>query len=868
MAAQTTVTAKILADVSDFSKGMKRAGASLQKFSSAATKAGRDITTSISAPLILLGREALKVASSFDLAQRKIQGIRGADAPIKKLVSTARELGASTIFTAEEVSNLQLSLAKLGKSDNEILALQGSILKLAQAMDMDLAEAGELVVKNQNRFRDSLKAVGTDLEQASFITNVFTKATQSSLLTSESLATALNYSGSEAAAYGLTLTDTAAILGLLADNGFEASRGGTTFRRILGQLAKDGLSAEQAIAALFSSTKGYAAELEQFGLRGAGGRKVLADLLPQFQELKEALENSEGTVDKFAAAMDESLFAVFKRLISALSDFAIELEELFGKQLKDFINGVTDFVRGLSEMDSQVKRNIAITLAFFAALGPLLLIIGGLTSAAGFFVSAIAGLGFKVLRVRVFFRQLAMELGFVASSFGAQTSAAIASKVATNAAGVAAVKTTTRFKLFSKALRASAIIFALEGILALIDKINRALNVDEEMAVASAKDATLQLEVKAEVKALDDLDMTEIEKRVREGAAKLTLDFRDGITPVPVDKIAERLVPIGVAEAIQKRADEIINSGVNLFGGDPFTIAINQYFAALAKKKKEEEIQKKIDEGSISNISKLVDEYSDLKNQLIDLKKAGLRGEDVDFNALDELESKYEEIGKKLKALGVSGAEAADDLLRIPESLDRLDSAGKKVSDTIEILTDEERTKRMDAAFAGMIDPMRGLKTGANEAHEAIQEIVDQLEEGELLANIQEVEGVVFSIGDLFSKAFETALKGTESLGKAIKTTLIDAIKSLIAKLAGLAVAWGLVALLATIATGGSNLQMAAQNIKSAGFGNFVLQGMGIGSFNTKSGGENNLRVEGVLSGSDVVLGSRRGATALDRIYG
>lgn len=871
MATGTTVTAKILADVTNFSTGMKKASTSLSKFSAAATRAGRDITTSISAPLILLGREAVRVGTSFDLAQRKIQGIRGAEKPIAKLVKTARELGASTIFTAEEVSALQLSLAKLGKTDNEILALQGSILKLAQAMDIDLAEAGELVVKNQNRFRDSLQDLGGDLEQATFITNVFAKATQSSLLTAETLGVALNYSASEAAAYGISLSETVAILGLLADQGFEASRGGTSFRRILGQLAKDGLNAEQALAALFDSTKGYAAELEQFGLRGAGARKSLADLLPLFDELKNKLNNSEGTVDKFADALDESLLASFRRLQSALADFAIELEEQFGDNIKEIVESLTRFVRSLSEMDTQTKRTIGLTLAFLAALGPLLLIIGGLTSGIALAGRVVAGLGFKFLRARVVMRQLGAELGFVASSFNAQVFAARASAIATGKAGAAAVKTSARFATLGKALRFTGYAIAIEGILTLIDKVNRALGEGDRLAEASLKDAALQLEVDAEIKSLDELDFSEIERRVRAGAAQLTLDFMDGISPVPVDEIANRLVPVGVAEAIEKRAQEIIASGVNLFGEDPFTIAINQYFAAIAAKRKEDLKQQKIDDGTITNIDKLITEYTELKNKILELKSAAVSGKDVDFEYVEDLEKRFGDVGEQISQLGLKGVESFDKLRKNAplEPLKRLNSEGEKVSGTLETMTDDEAAKRLAVAFAGVSDVMPELQTGANAASESIDKLIEKVTQEELLANVREIEALAVSIGGIFENAFKSALDGTESLSKAIRNNLVDAIKSLIAKLAALAVAWGIVALLATIATGGSNLGKAAGAIKAAGFGNFLMEGMGLSSFSTKSTQQGGgLKVQGILSGSDISLSTKRGVTANDRIYG
>jgi len=888
--AETTVTAKILADVTGFATGMRKATDSLSKFSSVATRAGRDISTSISAPLILLGREALKIATSFDLAQRKIQGIRGADAPIEKLSKTARALGASTIFTAEEVSNLQLSLAKLGKSDAEILGLQGAVLKLAQAMDMDLAAAGELVIKNQNRFKESLSELGGTLEQSEQIANVFTKATQESALTAETLGTALNYAGAEASSYGLSIEQTVALLALLSERGYEASRGGTALRRVLSLLAKEGLSANEAIEELFAGTSSFEEALKRFGIRGAGAASSLGGLRDEFDQLVKKLEESQGTTDKFADALDESLFATLKRLASALADFAIEIENLFGQGFKDFINSITELVRGLSALDNQTKRNIALTLTFFAALGPLLLIIGGVTSAIAFFGRAISGVILRFGKLSKLIKSFATGLGLLPRAWFAQASAARASAAATGTAAAAAGTATKAFTVLRTALKRIGWFFAIEGIIAFIDKVIQARGEAERLSEVISQNAAIELKVKTELKSLEELDFSEVERRLRNGAAQLTISFIEGVTPVNTDQIAERLVPVDIAKKIQERASSLINSGVELFGADPFTVAINEYLAAAKKKREEQEREHKINDGVITNLDLLLDRYDALTLAIFNFKKSALAGEDLDFEELELLEDELSRINSQLKQLGVYNLATFNDIGRqvdlgwidltnqfleeLPVKLEAATIPTTEIAPKIQGATESVLSGVFSEASQLLIflektgEGFNNMTRWVSYATESVGKMIDELNREDLLNRMLELESVAKGIGSVFEQAFQTALDGTESLAKSIKTTLTEAIKSLIARLAGLAVAWGIVALLATIATGGSNLGSAATAIKSQGFVNFALQDFGLGSFQRSASEGNDLRVQGVLSGSDVVLTSRRGATALDRIYG
>jgi hypothetical protein len=110
---QFTVKGSIIMNTEGFERGMNRASRKLKSFGNAASRSGREISATLSIPMAILAGAAVKVATEFDLAQRKIQALNPRD-NIDKLTKSARQLGASTIFTAAEVSGLQLSLAKLG----------------------------------------------------------------------------------------------------------------------------------------------------------------------------------------------------------------------------------------------------------------------------------------------------------------------------------------------------------------------------------------------------------------------------------------------------------------------------------------------------------------------------------------------------------------------------------------------------------------------------------------------------------------------------------------------------------------------------------------------------------------------------------
>lgn len=184
-------------------------------------------------------REGVGSIVEFEFANSKLAAILGTTADnIKELTTDARQLGATTKYTAAQATELQIELAKLGFTRREILDSTGAILRFAQATGAELSDAAALSGAALRMFNASTK------ETERYV-SAMAVATSKSALSFSYLATALPIVGPVAKAFNFQIEDTLALLGKLADAGFDASMSATATRNILlnlvdgnGKLAK------------------------------------------------------------------------------------------------------------------------------------------------------------------------------------------------------------------------------------------------------------------------------------------------------------------------------------------------------------------------------------------------------------------------------------------------------------------------------------------------------------------------------------------------------------------------------------------------------------------------------------------------------
>ena len=236
MATKAQINVKVGALTEGFDKGMKRLERKLKRTGRLLKKTGTAMTQNFTAPIVAMGAMSVKVFADFEQGMLKVKAISGAtNTEMNELTDTAKRLGSTTMFTATQVSELQLSLSKLGLTPTEINKSTESILNLAQATDSDLAQSATIAAS-------TMRAFGLEAEDMTSIVDVMADAISSSALDMSKFETAMSSVAPVARVAGASLEQTTAIIGVLTNNGVESSTAGTALRNIFLDLAKNGMS--------------------------------------------------------------------------------------------------------------------------------------------------------------------------------------------------------------------------------------------------------------------------------------------------------------------------------------------------------------------------------------------------------------------------------------------------------------------------------------------------------------------------------------------------------------------------------------------------------------------------------------------------
>ncbi|MGN1198085.1 MAG: phage tail tape measure protein, partial [Acetatifactor sp.] len=129
-------------------------GEDMKKLGDNISSAGSTLTKTVTAPVIGLGTAAVKTAADFDSAMAQVQAVSGASGDeFEALREKAREMGASTKFSATEAAEAMNYMAMAGWKTSDMLSGIEGIMNLAAASGEDLATTSDIVT-------DALTAFG------------------------------------------------------------------------------------------------------------------------------------------------------------------------------------------------------------------------------------------------------------------------------------------------------------------------------------------------------------------------------------------------------------------------------------------------------------------------------------------------------------------------------------------------------------------------------------------------------------------------------------------------------------------------------------------------------------------------------------
>ena len=269
---------------------------------------------------------ATQSAASFEQQMATVAAVTKASAEdLNALKAAAEDAGATTKFTATQAAEGLENLARAGLNAQQSIKALPSVLSLATAENLDLAESASFIT-------ESLAQFGLDIDQAGRVIDVLVKTSQSANTNVREVGNALSYAALLAKDAGISLEETSALIGKLADNGIKGERAGTALRAILSQLADPASKARKELAELGDTSGDLSTALDTIRDAGDQGRDALlafgteaAPALralvntgkPALDQLTESLENAAGTSSQAAATMGATLTGATTRLASA-----------------------------------------------------------------------------------------------------------------------------------------------------------------------------------------------------------------------------------------------------------------------------------------------------------------------------------------------------------------------------------------------------------------------------------------------------------------------------------------------------------------------------------------------------------------------
>lgn len=337
----------------------------------------------------------------FDAAMSRVQALTGLEKESSKMLALraqARELGATTSFTAGEAAGGQGFLAMAGFTPDAIKAAMPGILSLAKAAGAELAETA-------NIGSNILSGFGLDASEMGRVGDVLTAAFTSTNTDLQMLGQTMVYAAPIASKLGGSIEEVSAMAGKLGKEGIKAGMAGTALRSIYGRLAAPPKAAADALAQLNVQTtdaKGNLLPMVQIledlskqtrslgdaekaglfkdiaGEEAFGALGVLADgaATGEIQKLVADIKSAQGAAGRTAGVMADNARGDIKALGSAWADVQIGLQSAENGPIRALIQDVTRLIRSVGKW-TQANPELTATIVKFVAIAAVAAVVMG-----------------------------------------------------------------------------------------------------------------------------------------------------------------------------------------------------------------------------------------------------------------------------------------------------------------------------------------------------------------------------------------------------------------------------------------------------------------------------------------------------------
>lgn len=328
------------------------------------------ITAATATGAVAAGTAAINAGRSFEAGMSEVKAISGASRKdLEALTNKAKEMGATTKFSATQASAGLKYMAMAGWNSQQMIAGLPGVMNLAAASGENLGTVSDIVT-------DALTAMGLKASDSAHFADVLATAASSSNTNVAMMGETFKYAAPVAGALGYNIEDLAQAIGLMGNAGIKSSQAGTSLRSILTRLAKPpkdcanamedyGISIKNSDGSMKSlmevmenmrdSLQGLPKDEQSAAAAALGGQEAMSGLLAivnasesDFNKLSKAIDNASGVAQDQADIMNDNLQGALYELGSAAESAGIELYDNIKEPAKKAVRAAATEIRSLS----------------------------------------------------------------------------------------------------------------------------------------------------------------------------------------------------------------------------------------------------------------------------------------------------------------------------------------------------------------------------------------------------------------------------------------------------------------------------------------------------------------------------------------
>lgn len=294
-----TGVARTEKETSSLQRSTGRLSRSLEDVRSAANTLGSvllrvtGVTAGLSAAIGAVGAGrifggAIDSARTFEAVLSEVRAVSGAtEEQLQRMRAAAEQASSTTRFSAEQAATALGDLARASGDADTAIAQLPATLNLAQAAGLDASRSAEILTTALTQF-------GLAASDATRVADYFAREANSTQDSVEKLGLAMSYVAPLARQLGMSVEETTALLGAMAEEGFRGERAGTALRNVFSAMLDPASKFSRSLRTLGIDSKDFTGVIEGLARAGDEGRKAILSLDAEARPAISALVTDAG----------------------------------------------------------------------------------------------------------------------------------------------------------------------------------------------------------------------------------------------------------------------------------------------------------------------------------------------------------------------------------------------------------------------------------------------------------------------------------------------------------------------------------------------------------------------------------------------